>query len=262
MPEIRDEWLNSRVRDLIATGLDQLARGNQAASADTFRTVLELLPADAEPELRADLAKLESGAGAFAGQPNFSQPPPVTARRSAPVAPPSFAQLQPEEWEGEVDNWRTLPNAIVALAAIPLVLFAIFLVGRAVTPAPPRPVVPEPLLDDIKPDSVYRQISPELSAAGVQPDDGIIYFAPISATLPSLISSVQPHNSPVTIRIKITPAGRVTDPRILTSQGKALDDQALRAVINWRFEPARLDGNPIPSAAYVQVGQRERSERH
>jgi TonB family protein len=172
--------------------------------------------------------------------------------------PPTFTQLQPEEWEGELDNWRTLPNAIIALAAIPLVLFAIFLVGRTVTPAPPRSVVPEPLLHDIKPDSVYRQISPGLPAASIQPDDGIIYFAPISATLPKLISSVEPHskeaaNGPVTLRIKISPAGRVTDPQILTSQGKSLDDLALRAVMDWRFSPALLDGNPIASAAYVNV---------
>jgi TonB family protein len=163
-----------------------------------------------------------------------------------------------DEWESELDNWRALPTAIVALAAIPLVLFAIFLVGRAVTPAPPRPVIPERLLHDIKPDSVYREITPGLQARSVRPDDGIIYFAPISASLPSLISSVQPKakeavNGPVTIRIKISPTGRVNDPQILKSQGKAIDEQALRAVMDWRFEAARLDGNPIASAAYVNV---------
>jgi periplasmic protein TonB len=272
MPEIRDEWLHTRVRDLIATGADQLARGNPAAAADTFRTALDLLPANAEPEVRADLfarlaaitgETIESAApiptATSVGQPDSSPPLPAEPRRPRTVPPPSFTQLQPEEWEGELDNWRTLPSAIVALAAIPLVLFAVFLVGRAVTPAPPRPVAPEPLRYDIKPDSVYRELAvAEVPARGAEPDNGILYFAPISATLPSLISRVELHSKepatgPVTVRIKISPAGRVSDPQILASQGKALDDQALRAVMEWRFEPARLDGSPIASAAHVDV---------
>ena len=166
-----------------------------------------------------------------------------------------------QQQESEVD--RGLPAAIVAIAAIPLILFGVFLVGQIGAAKPQRPIDKSKLVD-VKPDSVYRQLpvaEPSASAPAAGPN--IIYFAPTSAQLPVPLSMPEPAytddartaqvQGPMKVLIKIGAAGNVSDPQVLTPLGHGLEERALRAVINWRFQPARLDGKPIGSSAYVDV---------
>ena len=77
-----------------------------------------------------------------------------------------------------------------------------------------------------------------------------------SATVPKLVYSPPPlypreaevrgQEGTVRLWVRITKAGRVASVRIATSSGHGiLDAAALRAVRNWRFEPARKGGEPV-----------------
>jgi TonB family protein len=47
--------------------------------------------------------------------------------------------------------------------------------------------------------------------------------------------------------------GRLVDVSIGRPLGMGLDEEAYRAVTQWRFEPAHLNGTPVPVAAAVEV---------
>jgi protein TonB len=50
--------------------------------------------------------------------------------------------------------------------------------------------------------------------------------------------------------------GRVERERVYSSLGMGLDEKAIAAVRNWRFEPATKNGHPIPVQMYVEVSFR------
>ncbi|HZU21479.1 MAG TPA: energy transducer TonB [Terriglobales bacterium] len=50
--------------------------------------------------------------------------------------------------------------------------------------------------------------------------------------------------------------GRVRDIRVQRSLGMGLDQKAVEAVRNWKFEPARKDGTPVPVQVSVEVNFR------
>jgi periplasmic protein TonB len=47
--------------------------------------------------------------------------------------------------------------------------------------------------------------------------------------------------------------GRPTNIRVLTSLGMGLDEKAIAAVRNWKFEPAMKDGHPVPVDIALEV---------
>jgi len=50
----------------------------------------------------------------------------------------------------------------------------------------------------------------------------------------------------VIVQATIDERGNVTDARILKGLPMGLDQKALEAVRKWKFEPATLDGEPVP----------------
>jgi TonB family protein len=50
--------------------------------------------------------------------------------------------------------------------------------------------------------------------------------------------------------------GRAHDVRIIRSLGMGLDEKALAAIGQWRFEPGRKDGNPVAVQVNVEVSLR------
>jgi protein TonB len=51
----------------------------------------------------------------------------------------------------------------------------------------------------------------------------------------------------VLVRIHVTAQGAVASPTLAKSSGHpAMDESALRAILSWRFEPARLGDQPVP----------------
>jgi TonB family protein len=49
----------------------------------------------------------------------------------------------------------------------------------------------------------------------------------------------------VILQIVVTPEGAVRDAKVVTGLEPSLDEQALRAVSNWKFQPAKKDGVPV-----------------
>jgi outer membrane biosynthesis protein TonB len=100
-------------------------------------------------------------------------------------------------------------------------------------------------------------------AADSRKGDDIIYFAPTTADLPELVSAVQPAlpkgsagqgcESTVKMKITIDAQGMPKDPAVREAAPCGLEYPALKAVMDWRFRPARMDGKALPVRAWVQV---------
>lgn len=83
---------------------------------------------------------------------------------------------------------------------------------------------------------------------------------------PKLISKVEPefseearlarYEGKVAIYTEIHPDGRAHNTRVLRGLGLGLDDKALDAIRQWRFEPGRKDGQAVTVAATIEVNFR------
>jgi len=60
----------------------------------------------------------------------------------------------------------------------------------------------------------------------------------------------------IRLSLVVEPDGKVADVRILRPLGMGLDEQAIGAVMQWRFKPGAKDGNPVRVAAQVSVSFR------
>jgi TonB family protein len=56
--------------------------------------------------------------------------------------------------------------------------------------------------------------------------------------------------------VVVGPDGRVRDIRVSRSLGMGLDEKAIDAVRQWRFEPSRKDGQPVPVQVSIEVNFR------
>jgi TonB family protein len=55
------------------------------------------------------------------------------------------------------------------------------------------------------------------------------------------------------VALVVDEKGTPTNLRVVTGLGMGLDEKAIEAVKNWKFEPALKDGKPIPAKIAVQV---------
>ncbi len=185
--------------------------------------------------------------------------------QNTPVPPPSFGALESEEKQGKFDLMQGLAGVLIGVFGLSVLLFGVFVVARAIAPPVLHPVAWKTAEPGVKPDSVYAGPAvavPEPPANALGKGDDIIYFAPTSADLPQLVSSQlasypagkgQGCESAVMMRITIDANGVPKDPSVRQESPCGLDYQALKAVMTWRFRPARLDGKPLPVGAWVQV---------
>ncbi len=60
----------------------------------------------------------------------------------------------------------------------------------------------------------------------------------------------------VVLWVVVGPDGRVRDIRVSRSLGMGLDEKAMEAVRQWRFDPARKDGQPVPVQVSIEVNFR------
>jgi len=56
-----------------------------------------------------------------------------------------------------------------------------------------------------------------------------------------------------TLMLVVDPNGRPRNIRVASSLGMGLDEKAIEAVKNWRFEPSMKDGHPVPVEIAVEV---------
>lgn len=87
-------------------------------------------------------------------------------------------------------------------------------------------------------------------------------------TPPKLIHKVEPVytraareaavQGTVVLDVVIGVEGKITAARLLSPMGFGLDDEAERVAAQWRFQPAKKNGRPVPVAATVEVNFRFR----
>jgi protein TonB len=64
------------------------------------------------------------------------------------------------------------------------------------------------------------------------------------------------HQGTVVLFVVVGPDGRPHEIRISRSLGFGLDEKAIEAVKNWRFEPAKKDGRPVAVQINIEVNFR------
>jgi periplasmic protein TonB len=60
----------------------------------------------------------------------------------------------------------------------------------------------------------------------------------------------------VLIQLVIDENGIPTEPKVVRSLDKGLDEKAIEAVKKWRFKPALKDGKPVSVAASIEINFR------
>ena len=63
----------------------------------------------------------------------------------------------------------------------------------------------------------------------------------------------QKYQGTVVLSIIVNPQGQPQDIRVVRSVGKGLDEKAVEAVRKWRFEPAKLKGQPVAVQINTEV---------
>lgn len=93
-----------------------------------------------------------------------------------------------------------------------------------------------------------------------------VYRAGNGVTKPVLLSKAEPLYSEearkagiqgvVILYIEVGANGQVQNPKVVKSLGHGLDDQAIEAVKQWKFQPGEKDGAPVAVAATIDVNFR------
>ena len=113
---------------------------------------------------------------------------------------------------------------------------------------------PAPEAYDVPSD--YRRVPPPPAQGFEAPQ--LISRAP--ANYPSEAAKAK-MDGVVLLQITVAIDGSVRNPRILKGLGFGLDEEALKSVLQWRYKPARKNGQPIESQVTISLGftYRERS---
>jgi TonB family protein len=95
----------------------------------------------------------------------------------------------------------------------------------------------------------------------IPPPEGV--HGPSAQTKPNLQSKVEPVypdlarklrvEGTVTLGIVVNTDGRATNFRVVRPSGFGLDEKAIEAVGQWRFQPGTKDGQPVNVSAVVEV---------
>jgi TonB family protein len=64
----------------------------------------------------------------------------------------------------------------------------------------------------------------------------------------------------VLLRLLIDSSGNVKDPVVVRPLGLGLDEKAIEAVRQWKFEPATKDGEPVEVKANIEINFRLRDK--
>jgi TonB family protein len=116
---------------------------------------------------------------------------------------------------------------------------------------------PVPVRIDVEMTFSLERKGPALGSAGVhQPGaQGV--------TLPKVVHEVKPAYTAgareaaiqgvVTLEAVVLPSGEVGDLRVTAPLEPSLDAEAIKAVKQWRFDPGRKDGTPVPVQVSIDV---------
>ena len=100
---------------------------------------------------------------------------------------------------------------------------------------------------------LYAQSPP----AGDEDKDEPVYAIGGDVSPPKLVYKVDPSHvagaGTVVIGLVVTSKGLPRDLRVIESMGKDLDNSAMQAVKQWKFEPARKKDQPVAVKVTVEI---------
>ncbi len=105
------------------------------------------------------------------------------------------------------------------------------------------------------------RIAPELAAAtsaAYRPDGGVSNPIPLYRTEPQYSEEARHANwgGAVLLSIVVDETGKPTNIRVIRPLGLGLDEKAIEAVSQWKFQPGTKDGAPVPVQAQIEVNFR------
>jgi TonB family protein len=96
--------------------------------------------------------------------------------------------------------------------------------------------------------------------------DGGVYRVGKGTTAPKLLYKKEPEYSEearkakfqgtVVLAVEVDPSGHAINARVVRSLGLGLDEKAMEAVRQWKFQPGYHDGKPVTVAATIEVNFR------
>lgn len=119
-------------------------------------------------------------------------------------------------------------------------------------PAPHKHHVPKPSGSEAKAARAQDLGSSKAAGNGSDVRDATPAFPTFSPRPPVKDRSLLPSSDrQVIVDVTLSAAGEVLTEKLTTSIGNALDQLVLDAVKTWRFQPATVNGNAVPSEAEV-----------
>jgi len=159
----------------------------------------------------------------------------------------------------DVDFWYYRVAFSAAGQSGPPLTVLILADGSIVEPTPlPGPSGPSGPSGSSGPSSPSAAATPALPPGAVRPGNGV--------TMPKIVQQVKASYTPQAVRAKITGVvmvecvvgvdGAPRDCRVSRSldQQFGLDQEALKAASQWRFEPGTRDGMPVPVVVSIELG--------
>jgi protein TonB len=211
----------------LASRLDRPRRGD-ALAALTVAAVLHLLA----------LAP-----GALAGRAEGAPPSPSGPRRILRTSlppPPERPAAEPRSAEPapRIASSIPIPDADPVLPPFPAIEIGGAPPEAEILPAEPEPFVPPP----------------KRRGSGEETQPALIRESRVEPTYPE-IARRGAYEATVVLRAQVLASGRVGEVTALRCSHPNLgfEASAIRAIRQWRYEPARRDGRPVEAYAYVHV---------
>jgi periplasmic protein TonB len=102
-----------------------------------------------------------------------------------------------------------------------------------------------------------------IAATGAAQDAETVYVPGKDVTAPRVVKEVKPLytaearsakvQGTIGLDVVVLKDGRVGDVRVTRSLDAGLDEQAVKAVKQWEFEPGKKDGKPVPVRVDVEM---------
>ena len=149
---------------------------------------------------------------------------------------PSFKQTD------EAEDLRTLASGFIDLAKA----------APAAPPAPAAPAQNAPVATTAAASKVPESKAPEKSRVSEPP--AIVQPVVVKQFIPPVPAEIGTQGKPtMSVRVLISPNGRVTDASIQQSAHPLYDRLVLQASRDWIYEPAMMNGRPVLSEKVVTI---------
>ena len=106
-------------------------------------------------------------------------------------------------------------------------------------------------------------VSSPIGAMAQQTAQARVYKTGDGVSAPVLVKEVKPQYTPEAMRARVQgivalecvvqPDGTIGDVDVTKSLDAGLDEEAIKAVRQWRFEPGKKDGKPVPVRVTLEM---------